>query len=1047
MEKAYDPKKVENRIYERWERSGFFNPDNLKKTKGEYCDVLPPPNANGELHLGHASGYVVMDLFGRYQRMLGKKVLLLPGKDHAGIQTQVVYEKKLKKERGLTRYDLGREKFYQECYAFCQDRSKYMRQQEKKIGLSADWSRERFTLDPELIKTVLETFVEMYNDGLIYRGSRIINWCPRCFTALSDIEVEYQEQTGKLYTFKYDKNFPFAISTTRPETKLGDTAVAVNPKDSRYKKYVGKTIEANFLGVPLKLKIIADREVDSSFGTGALGVTPAHSMVDYEMAQKNGLEMVSVINQEAKISLPGKFQDLAIAEARQKIVEELKANGLLEKEEDYKNNLSVCERCKTPIEQLISEQWFVNVDHPKFSLKQAAKKAIALGEIKIYPERFKKVMLAWTDNVHDWCISRQIWWGPRIPVWYKQVDKSTGRQVDRQKSKIEITYFVHGASTDNVAKRSSGHKDVSLSERGTEQAKERAKQIKASDFDVIFSSDLKRAVQTAEIYFGRGKFKQDKRLREISYGELNGHPVKEVGPLKEQKVNEPFPGGESYKQVEARIKDFLAEVAEKYPGKKIAIVAHQAPQLVLEVLTQNKTWEQAFKDDWRNIPNNWQPGWHYQFAGITTMKASVQSPGAGWVQDEDTLDTWFSSGQWVYTTLGYPKGKDFKTFYPSDTMITGRDLIYFWAFRMIIMSLYKTRKAPFKNLYFTGLIRDEKGQKMSKSKGNGIEPLEMIEKYGTDAVRLSLMIGSAPGNDMNLGEQKIAGFRNFTNKLWNISRYILESQTVRKPESQKAKTLADKWILSRLNGTVKAVTGAIEKYDFALAGETLRAFTWNELADWYLEISKVEGDKTKVLNNILETLLKLWHPFMPFVTEEIWSLMGKKSLLMVEPWPKAVGKADAKAEKEFALIQELIVAVRNLRQQNGVQAGQKIKAIIKAGKSEKLVKAQAEAIKFLAHLGELELIKSGKVDKAVRSVVGGVEIYLPLAGLVDLEQEKNKVNKEIELIEQYRVSLEKKLGNQEFTAKAPAAVVAVERQKLADAKVKLGKLKDQLKAL
>ncbi|MCD4761809.1 valine--tRNA ligase, partial [bacterium] len=539
LAKTYTPQEHEDKIYKPWEESGFFNPDNLSDTKGVYCNILPPPNSNGELHIGHVSGYVVMDLLGRYQRMRGKKVLLLPGKDHAGIQTQVVYEKKIKKEKGISRHDLGREKFYKEIYDFCIDRADYMRNQERKIGLSADWSREKFTLNPDIIKVVLETFVNMYNEvddqgkRMVYRGVRIINWCPRCGSALADVEVEHEEQSAKLYYFKYSKDFPITIATTRPETKLGDTAVAINPKDERYKKYIGKVYEVNFCGVDLKIKIIADRHIDKDFGTGALGVTPAHSAVDWQMAQDNDLEIVKVINEQGVINKGfADFSGKNVLEARVLIVKKLKKEKLIEKEDEFNNNLSVCERCRTAIEPLVSRQWFVNVDHKNFSLKQEARKAIESEEIKIYPVKFKKVMLSWIDNVHDWCISRQIWWGPRIPAWYKD-------------------------------------------------------------------------------------------------GEV---------------------------------------------------------------------------------------------------KVSIDSPGNGWTQDEDTFDTWFSSGQWAYTTLGFPAGDDSKEYYPSNAMVMGRDILPFWAFRMIILSLYRTKQEPFKNLYFTGLVRDEKGQKMSKSKGNGIEPLDMIKR-------------------------------------------------------------------------------------------------------------------------------------------------------------------------------------------------------------------------------------------------------------------------------------------------------------------------------
>ncbi|KKQ27368.1 MAG: Valine-tRNA ligase [Candidatus Magasanikbacteria bacterium GW2011_GWC2_37_14] len=876
MDKAYEPNLYEDNIYKRWEESGLFNPDNLTNTKGRYVNLLPPPNANGEMHVGHASGYVVMDLLGRYHRMKGEKVLLLPGKDHAGIQSQVVYEKKIKKEQGISRHDLGREKFYNEIFAFCKDRSQYMRSQEKKIGLSADWSREKFTMDPDLVKIVLDTFVQMYNEvdnkgnRLIYRGDRIINWCPRCFTALSDVEVEHEEQMTKLYTFKYSNDFPFTISTTRPETKLGDTAVAVNEKDKRYKKYIGQEFKVDFVGVPLTIKIIPDHEVDMNFGTGALGVTPAHSAVDWEMAQKNNLPIVKVINEQARI-YPGfgKFSGLSASEARTAVVEELRANGLLEKEEEYLNNLSVCERCKTPIEPLVSKQWFVNVDHANFSLKKSARKAIEKEEIKIYPERFKDVMLSWIDNVRDWCISRQIWWGPQIPVWYK--------------------------------------------------------------------------------------------------------------------------GDE--------------------------------------------------------------------------MVASVDSPGEGWKQDEDTFDTWFSSGQWAYSTLGYPTGKDYQEFYPSDVMIMGRDILPFWAFRMIILGLYCTGEVPFKNLYFTGLVRDENGQKMSKSKGNGIEPIEIINKYGTDAVRLSLLIGNTPGNDLNLGEQKIAGFRNFSNKLWNIARFIMTvipTEAIRRVEGSldlardDKKTLADKWILSKLNEVIKSTSENIEQFNFSQAGEQLRDFTWNELADWYLEIAKIEGEKSEILNYLLNTILKLWHPFMPFVTEQIWTeIYGKDRMLMVERWPVFVasdattpGKPEGGVAGDFELLKNIITGIRSLRAENKIEPVKKLNAIISAGDKAGLLQENAEIIKVLARLENLQIEESAiKPEGSIGFVESGVEVFVDLSGVVDIEKEKVRLEKEKQELEKYVSGLAGKLSNKEFVNNAPPAVVEKEQHKLNEAKDKLAKVINQLEGL
>ena len=866
LPKTYESARYEEEIYENWEKSGYFNPDNLAETKGRYVDIMPPPNANGELHMGHASGYVIMDLFGRYNRMLGKKVLLLPGKDHAGIQTQVVFEKKLQKEKGLTRYDLGRDKFYEECYDFTMNRSQYMRSQEKKLGMSADWSREKFTLDPAIVKSVLETFIKMYNevdeDGnrMIYRGERIINWCSRCATALSDIEVDYKEQKTKLYTFKYSKDFPFTISTTRPETKLADTAIAVHPTDERYKEYVGKTFEVNFLGVPLELKVIAHHEIDKTFGTGALGVTPAHSMVDYQMAINNDLRIVSLIDGEGKIKDGfGEFSGLTVAEAKEKVIEKLKEEGLLEKEEDYQNSLSVCERCKTPIEPIISKQWFLNVDHKNFSLKEESRKVIdndSIVGIKVHPDRFKRQMLTWIDNVHDWCISRQIWWGPRIPAWYK--------------------------------------------------------------------------------------------------------------------------------------------------GDEVT--------------------------------------------------ASLESPGEGWVQDNDTFDTWFSSGQWAYNSLGYPESDDYKEFYPTDTMIMGRDLLPFWAFRMIILSLYTTRQIPFRNLYFTGLVTDEQGQKMSKSKGNGIDPLEMVNKYGTDAVRLSLVIGTAPGNDFKLSERKIAGKRNLINKIWNIARYVLTSvddKFYQYPADKlpELKTLSDEWIMHNLDTTVKNVSNLLNSYEFSLAVEELQDFTWNKFADWYLEAAKVEKNKEEILIYVLKNILKLWHPFAPFVTEVLWQEFDKDKFLMIEKWPEEAGKKNQESDSGFQDIQNLIIAIRNARSESNVEPARKIDAVIYAGKKKDLFKSHANLITSLrTQIQDLEIKEKGeKIQKALYAEFDKVEVYL--LGAFDEAKKKEKITKEAENLQNLIKNLESRLENKEFTEKAPKQIVEKEKEKLATWKTELKNLEEQLKNL
>ena len=841
--------KEEAKIYKLWEESSFFNPDNID-SKEKYCNVLPPPNANGELHIGHASGHTVMDIFGRYNRMKGKKTLLLPGKDHAGILTQVVYERKIKEEQGKSRYDLGREKFYQGAYDFCLDRADYMRSQEKALGMSADWSREKFTLDPEISKTVLKTFVKMYEDGMIYKGKRIINWCPRCATALSDLEVIHKESDGKLWYIKYpikDSDSFIIVATTRPETMLGDSAVAVNPKDERYKNLVGKSAVLPLMD--REIPIIADPKVDFEFGTGAVKITPAHDPLDWKIGKEHKLEEIQVINEQAEITeLGGKYVGQNTLEARQNILKDLKKLGLLEKEDDLKNNISICERCKSVIEPLISDQWFINVDAKKYSIKKKCLEAIKNNEINFYPENFKEVMIRWFENLNDWCISRQIWWGHRIPVWYPV--KSQG---------------------DNGASKS-------------------------------------------DIYVGL-----------------------------------------------------------------------EAPE------------------------------------------------SAGWIQDEDTFDTWFSSGQWAYTTLGYPKGKDFKEFYPTDTMIMGRDILFFWACRMIIISLYRTQEVPFKNLYFTGLVLDKNGQKMSKSKNNGINPLEMTEKFGTDALRLSLISGTAPGQDFRLYEEKIAGFRNFVTKLWNITRYAMQAdenfELVEEIKDTDLISLSDKFIVSKLEETKGDINKYFEEKNISLAIEKLRQFTWDDLADWYLEIHKLEKN-SKVLGYVLNQILKLWHPFVPFVTESIWQSMVQEKLLMIEKWPEAQKElVDKKAVEEFENLKNIIGKIRNLRSSYHIELAK----IIDAYGIENIIIAKLVRVKFIGEKTKKKLISISS---------GKIKIGLDISGIIDVQKELANIKEGIRNLEDLMKKNEKMLKNKNFIANASESVILATKTRIGEYNLKINNLKE-----
>lgn len=889
LPKIYDPKAVEDKIYKRWEESGFFQPENLKDTKGVYCDVLPPPNSNGELHVGHASGYTVMDIFGRYNRMNNKKTLLLPGKDHAGIQTQVVFEKILENERGTSRHELGREKFYKESYDFCIDRANYMRSQEKKIGLSADWSREKFTLDPDVLKIALETFVKMEKDGLIYKGKRIVNWCPRCATALADVELLHKETPGKLFYIKYplENSSEFVtVATTRPETMLGDSAVAVNPEDERYKVLVGKNIILPLQNRPIP--IIKDRRVDKAFGTGAVKITPTHDPLDWQIGKDHNLEEIQVIDEKATITdLGGAYAGLSVSEAREQIIKDLEKLNLLEKTEDMTHSVTICERCKTVIEPLTSDQWFINVDAENFSLKKKAIAAIEKGEIEIFPENFKKILISWFENLHDWCISRQIWWGPQFPVWY----------------------------------------------------------------------------------------------------------CKNCGE-------------------------------EKY---------------------------------------------------IVSLKKPDQCPhcqGTELTQDENTFDTWFTSGQWVHTTLK-SHGNDFDTFYPSTMMVTGRDLLFFWASRMIMMSLYATGKVPFKNLFFTGLVRDKDGHKFSKSRGNGIDPLLAINKFGADALRMSLIMDSAPGQDSRLSEEKIETFRNFTNKLWNISRYCLSQENFKLIDKyedieKEIKSIFDKWIIYTLNNTIEKINDLFEKKQISLAADELKYFTWDKFADWYLEVNKIEKNQ-KVLGYVLDKILRLWHPFMPFVTEHIWKLANNERLLIVSEWPKKDDwyKSDWVSyvhEKRYVenFIQPFIALARDTRLKNNIAPKDKISVIIdtKSYISNSLdadneqiiqtfIKSQENILKSLrTGINKLEIVSDGKkIENAIQRTIDGINIYISIEGLIDTEKEKEKAEKEIANIEKFVKGLKSRLKDKDFVSKAPEQVINQQKETLTKKEAELQELKKHLSSL
>ena len=1044
---VYDPKKVEDKIYKEWEKSGFFNPDNLDLSKDakSYTITLPPPNITDKLHIGHAVMLAVEDLLIRYHRMKGYRTLWVPGTDHAAIATQNVVEKKLHKEEGKTRHDLGKEKFLKKVWEYALEKQSEILEQTKKMGASLDWSREAFTLDDERKRAVTKMFVDMYNAGAIYRGKRIVNWCPRCHSTLADDEVEYEEEKGKFYWIKYG---PFILATVRPETKLGDTAVAVNPKDKRYKDMVGKKYKIPGVLGEFEIIVIADRHVDPEFGSGVVKVTPAHDFADYEMAQKNNIPMKQVINEDGKMmENTGKYAGMTTSEARKAIVADMEKMGLIDHiDDDYVHNVAVCYRCGTVIEPIPSKQWFIAVDKKlkrlgNKSLKEKAVEVVKNGNIKFTPERFTKSYLDWMNNMHDWCISRQIWFGHEIPVYFKNI-----------------------SSLDLLEKYKKGKKEFKVGEKGSPVHAKKEKEYRVSlsneeDFEwFIKNFKEKEDYEYVDYFDGKNRTRVSEKNNSFT-----------IIPKKSKKkgvVGKKGKKGEIdgiYATIEERSTSGLARYEAEFKGGLPEYFKNHKQISSVDILD----YQNEEKTD-------------------SSMLVSSSDPiFDGWKQDEDSLDTWFSSGMWTFSTLGWPdtfkngkKSGDLARFHPTQVLETGYDILTLWVSRMIMMSLFAVNEIPFKNVYLHGLVRDEKGRKMSKSLGNVIDPREVAEKYGTDAVRLSLLIGNTPGNDLKMSEEKIRSFRNFTNKIWNISRYYktnvhLDHKQPTRPTSEnniieippgeseraiwhnkisKNATLSDKWILFKIGKLISIVSSDIENFHFSQAGEKLHDFTWNDFADWYLEISKIEKNEEKniILSSILTDLLRMWHPFMPFVTEAIWKEIGNNKLLMIEKWPSQE-KYNFISEKSrpiisFELLQKIIIAIRNARVENKIDTKKKIKVIIDTRNSAsgvtELVTEQKNLIESLRTKCEVEIKNDGKkVPNSIHRTTSGINIYIPTEGLVDVEKEKKRSEKEIENLEKHIAGIESKLKNKGFLAKAPEEIVNQQKESLERAKSKLKEIK------
>ena len=870
MEKTYQPQLFEKKLYEFWSKGGYFgakpNPD-----KEPFTIVMPPPNITGQLHMGHALDETVQDIIIRFKRMSGYEALWIPGTDHASIATEVKIVDKLKAE-GLDKREIGREEFLRRAWEWKKQYGGRIVEQLKTLGSSCDWSREAFTMDENLSAAVLEVFCKLYDKGLIYRGDRIINWCPTCGTALSDAEVEYSEKDSFLWHFRYplkDGSGYVEVATTRPETIPGDTAVAVNPKDPKYKHLVGKILVLPVNG--REIPIVADNYVEMGFGSGAVKITPAHDPNDFEVGLRHNLPVIRVMDDNGIMNeLAGKYNGLTRDECRKQIVEDLKEGGFLVKIEPYKHNVGECYRCSTIVEPIVSKQWFVKMK----PLAEPAIAAVKKRKVEFIPKRFEKTYFNWMENVRDWCISRQLWWGHRIPAYYCD-----------------------------------------------------------------------------------------------DCGEMTVSKTK-------------------------------VEVCPKCGGKHVR-------------------------------------------------------------QDEDVLDTWFSSALWPFSTLGYPKKtKDLEYFYPTNVLVTAYDIIFFWVARMIFSGIENMGEVPFSEVLIHGLVRDSQGRKMSKSLGNGIDPLEIIDKYGADTLRFSLATGIAPGSDTRYSEEKVESCRNFMNKLWNASRFLIMNMEGKelKDISELKKLPVDKWILTKLQGLIKEVTINLNKYEIGLAAGKIYDFVWSDFCDWYIETEKplLYGDNEKLkihalsmLSYVLETVLKLLHPFVPFVTEEIFRILHPDKALIVEEWPKYNKRLTYYAEaKAFEGVMNLIKAVRNIRAEMNVAPSKRVTLLIKDNEHRPFFEKTAMFIEKLAGASHVEFVKEKPTDVKVSTAVSdSVEVYIPLGELVDTEKEIARLTKELENTEKEILRAEGMLGNQKFVANAPKALVEKERDKLEKYRQKRDKLSEQIENL
>ncbi len=1079
LDKAYDPKAVEDKIYDAWEKSGAFKPESCDPNGEPFTISMPPPNATGQLHLGHAVMLALEDIFIRFARMRGKKTLWIPGTDHAAIATENVVIKQLK-DGGMKdpRKELGREKLVKKIAEFVELSKNTIRGQVRKMGSSCDWSRERYTFEPSLNRCVNEVFKKMHADGLIYRGHRIVNWDPKLQTTVSDDEVDYKEEKGAFYTFKYG---PFEIATARPETKFGDKYVVMHPKDKRYSTYKhGETFDAEWINGPVRATVIKDESIDMEFGTGVMTITPWHDKIDFEIADRHGLEKEQVIGFDGRLlDIAGEFKGMKIEEARPLIVEKLKLKGLLVKSDDnYVHNKAVSQRGGGSIEPQIKLQWFIDVNkevvpwsspptpllagegRTLMSLKQIMHSVIHHGDIKVIPDRFEKTYFHWIDNLRDWCISRQIWWGHRIPVWYGL----DGKEYLRPQQHFILAR--HGESVGNKNGIVQGHHDE-LSPAGEKHAKDLAHALRDRSISKVVSSRSIRALRTAEIVakeLGISAPDVWDDLNQIDLGTITGLPEIPEKPAIERAIEGKT--GESLSAFFDRAKNVWNRMQQERSEGTILVVSHRTNLSALDAVREGKNAEHVLEKRRMN------EGAAYGVWGEVVLPEGTQDVVLR--QDPDTLDTWFSSALWTWSTLidsklaADPKlrleeilknSSDFQTFHPTAVMETGYDILFFWVARMILMTTYATGQIPFKTVYLHGLIRTRDGKKMSKSHPETmIDPLDMISTYGADALRLSMIVGQSPGADSRLYEEKIAGYRNFINKLWNASRFVLmqceqagiDPTSIEKlPELGKL-SLADRAILHASEILIEDVTKGLETYALSETGEKLYSFTWDYFCDWYLELSKGTANHT-VLIHVLRRILTLLHPYCPFVTEELWSHVAPKHApsLISAKWPEVKKeRKDPKAFAEFQVLIDVITAIRRLRTDQGVEPGTDVTITLVSTKYCQGLEEQESHIRRLAKVGSLTIVTDPvKPKNAASAFLADIEIHLSLEGLFDPVKLKASLEKEQAELTKYVSSVKTKLDNKSFVDRAPKELVNAERQKCEEAEEKLAKICQRLKSL